>query len=262
MLSQVFRKHFIVIDMDHRVKFNQAPLIETIFQIQFPEILSISSNPPAVFQEMIRGDFPLFTQKATTNALPKAGGYPKISSVVKNYEFVNSEGYLKINLSNTFVAVSTLRYNRWEEFKSTCLDIVQKVNNVYNTNVIQRVGLRYKDLIVRSKWGMQERKWRDLIKSEYLGALAEEDESLIPRYVLDYEKMNPNGAVTHNHRELVMQLSTMEKSMLIDNDYYRIGIFKPEHIDGVAEQLHDLSSAFIQSVFTELLETAMEPVEL
>ena len=121
------------------------------------------------------------------------------------YDFVNSAGNTKINLTNTFVAVSTLSYSRWEDFKSVCMDTISKFIAIYHPGVIQRVGLRYKDLIARTKWGMEDKHWKDLIKAEYLGALAEEDENLIPRYVLDYEVVNPdNSIVSHNHRELVL----------------------------------------------------------
>jgi len=249
--------------MDHRVQFNKAPLIETIFQIQFPEILKISSEAPAVFQELIRSDYPNLSQSVITNTVARQGQGTKVLPPVKNYDFINAAGNTKVSITNTFVAVSTLNYTKWEEFKTICMDIVSKMVGVYHPNVIQRVGLRYKDLISRTKWGMERKQWKELIRAEYLGALAEVDENLIPRYVLDYEVVNPdNGIVTHNHRELVLQRSNLEKSMLIDNDYYKVGVFSSDSVDSIAEDLHNEAGFFFRNVFTQELETAMEPVEL
>ncbi len=249
--------------MDHRVKFNKAPLIETIFQIQFPEILKISSEAPVAFQELIRSEYPNLTQSVITNTVARQGQGTKVLPPVKSYDFINAAGNTKVSLTNTFVAVSTLNYTRWEEFKTICMDIVAKTVSIYQPNIIQRVGLRYKDLISRSKWGMERKQWKDLIKAEYLGALAEVDENLIPRYVLDYEVVNPNnGLVTHNHRELVLQRSNLEKSMLIDNDYYKVGVFSNEAVEIIAEDLHNEAGIFFRNVFTQELEAVMEPVEL
>lgn len=249
--------------MDHRVRFNKAPLIETIFQIQFPEILRISSEVPVQFQELIRNDYPNFSQQIVTNTVQKQGENPQVLPPLKSYEFINRNGDTKIGLTNTFVAVSSLNYTKWEDFKMICKDAVDKAISVYQPGVIQRVGLRYKDLICRSKWNMQDKRWNELIKSEYLGALAEVDEKLIPRYVLDYEIFNPETEIVeHNHRELVLQRDNLEKSLLIDNDYYKIGFFGCDDIWAMADGLHKQSGAFIRNVFTPTLEEAMEPVEL
>lgn len=249
--------------MDHRVKYNKAPLVETIFQIQFPEILKISAEQPAAFQEKIRDKYPLFNQKIINGTITPLGLPVESLPSIKNYEFLNSAGNTKVVLTNTFVAVSTLAYTQWEDFKKNCIEIVNITNDVYKLNVIQRIGLRYKDLIVRSKWALKERPWKELIKAEYLGALSEEDENLISHYVLDYEIKNPADDVyAHNHRELVQERQTLEKSLLIDNDYYRLGIFKAEDVDSISDKLHENASLFIQNVFTNQLEQAMEPLEL
>ena len=44
--------------MNKRVKYNRCPLVEVIFQLRFPTILSINSKQPADFQEKIRKEYP------------------------------------------------------------------------------------------------------------------------------------------------------------------------------------------------------------
>ena len=48
--------------MNKRVKYNRCPLVEVIFQLRFPTILSINSKQPADFQEKIRKEYPFYDE--------------------------------------------------------------------------------------------------------------------------------------------------------------------------------------------------------
>src|SRR4051794_3088983 len=51
-----------------RVIYERNPLVEVICQVRFPAILRIDVEPPAAFQEAIRGAFPAFSESAGIEA--------------------------------------------------------------------------------------------------------------------------------------------------------------------------------------------------
>ena len=62
-----------------RVRYKNSPLLEVIFQLRFPTILTINANPPVEFQEKIRNEFPYYngmiennTEKNTFSTICKA----------------------------------------------------------------------------------------------------------------------------------------------------------------------------------------------
>ena len=48
--------------MNKRAKYKNCPLVEVIFQLRFPTILSINTKQPAEFQEKIRIDYPYYDE--------------------------------------------------------------------------------------------------------------------------------------------------------------------------------------------------------
>src|SRR6266851_1582000 len=107
-----------------RVIYTTNPLEEVICQLKFPSILRIDSEPPAGFQDQVRGGYPLLQENPGLQlefpaniAKMIVGDFPSISGN-KVYQFSSVDGVWKIGLSREFVALSTSHYTRWEEFRS------------------------------------------------------------------------------------------------------------------------------------------------
>ena len=98
-----------------RVQYEMSPLAEVIFQIRFPNILRISSEEPSAFQEIIRKDYPILSVN-NNETVVEVNGQRQSAGTTKNYQFVSSDGRSKFNLTNSFIAYSTLKYVRWELF--------------------------------------------------------------------------------------------------------------------------------------------------
>ena len=106
---------------DNRYLYARPPLVETICQLRFPTILSIGAKEPAEFQEAIRADFPRYAVRSEYPAPRLTGvGTPNPSlqqqTPVTNYNFISQDGKWKINLTHSFIALSTIKYRQWEEF--------------------------------------------------------------------------------------------------------------------------------------------------
>ena len=106
--------------MNKRVKYKNCPLVEVIFQLRFPTILSINTKQPAEFQEKIRRDYPYYDEgieeqnELLLNANGKAAQVKTNQN--KNYSFISIDETYKVNLTSTFIAISTRKYTQWEEF--------------------------------------------------------------------------------------------------------------------------------------------------
>lgn len=159
-----------------RVHFNNAPVHEVICQLRFPTILSINTTEPADFQEAIRDEFPRYAKKQE-NLPPKvirtADGKAQVQpqAPLTNYHFLSTDGRWKINLTRDFIALSTLSYTSWEEFAAHLDKTLASFIKLYRPAYFQRVGLRYVNIFSRTKLGLTDYEWTDLIAPSYTGPL-------------------------------------------------------------------------------------------
>lgn len=251
---------------DQRVKYEKSPLVEVIFQLRFPTILSINSKQPVDFQEKIRKRFPYFEegieQQNEFLITPNTGETKVRTSQNKNYSFVTEDNLYKVNLTSTFIAVSTLQYTQWEDFIEVIKFVVAQFESVYEPPFYTRTGLRYIDVIQRSVYGLEQKKWSDLVKPHVLGIVAEE-ESKINSYLAEAELQDPvDGICTKEHFEFVHVNGNAEISLLIDCDYFKSEAIKSNDLFGVATSLHTHSSNFLRTAIKNDLHVAMKPVTL
>lgn len=163
-----------------RTLYANAPTHEVICQLRFPEILSINHTEPVDFQEAVRGDFPQYArlEEAAAPQISGMGGpNPKLEQLppVVNYNFISADNFWKLNLTENFIALSTLHYTSWEEFARKLDKPLAQFIQLYQPAFFQRVGLRYVNIISREKLGLAGIEWPELITSAYTGALKEPD---------------------------------------------------------------------------------------
>ena len=180
--------------MNKRVKYNRCPLVEVIFQLRFPTILSINSKQPADFQEKIRKEYPFYDEgiEEQNELLINTNGKSAQvkSSQNKNYSFVSVDKTYKVNLTSTFIAISTRKYTQWEEFSEKVRQVVKAFQETYEVPFYTRVGLRYIDVIQRSVLGLSNEKWSDLVKPHVLGVVTQFEDGM-NSYVSQAEFKDP-----------------------------------------------------------------------
>ena len=163
-----------------RSRYENAPAHEVICQLRFPTILTINSVEPADFQEAIRAEFPQYARRQDVTP-PKVTGLggpnPKVEQQppVTNYHFLSADGKWKLNLTENFIALSTLRYPGWPEFARMLDKPLASFIRIYKPAYFQRVGLRYVNLISRQRLGLEDTPWTELIAPAYTGPLQEPD---------------------------------------------------------------------------------------
>lgn len=253
-----------------RVHYNKPQLVEVICQLRFPSILAIGAREPVDFQDAVRGMFPRYAAKeehvAPKPAIP--GGKPEPARVVVNHNFISADGHWKLNLTNSFISLSTVAYPGWESFgQHFDLPLAQFIK-IYQPAFFERIGLRYVNIFSRRALELEGEPWRELISSPYLGILAEEDvdESAARKCSVDVE-INLDStcrAKIHAGPGMVKQNipnapTDPEVKFIFDLDLYMGGQIDPRMAAGGLETLHGHSTPLFQGAISDKLHGALDP---
>lgn len=247
-----------------RVIYEKNPLVEVIGQLQFPSILRISQQPPAEFQDRIRDDYPVF-EFSSGNQLPL-----EISNIMQQlgsplainqtYIFKSEDSTWQIVLNQNSITLSTIRYDRYEKFKKKFKDVISIFEEIYNPSFYSRVGLRYRNLIVRSQLNLKDVYWAELIPEHIapelhnliiaesvtasMKKLQMSDES--KQITLNHGLVIVRDAITNNEEEAYLfdtDFSTTTKVGRSDNVWDTIDIFNKMARNlfrwSINEKLHD-----------------------
>ncbi|MEG2455599.1 MAG: TIGR04255 family protein [Oscillospiraceae bacterium] len=255
-----------------RYQYTVSPLVEVICQLRFPTILSIGTREPAEFQEAIRSAFPRYVAR-TERPAPTISGAgtdaPKIEQApaIMNYNFVSEDGQWKINLTSSFIALSTVRYTRWEAFAQKLDMPLAAFIKTYQPAFFERIGLRYVNAFSRKALGLEGTPWSDLFQPSFLGALAESDvgESDVTQCSLDVEMKLPEDCRMKLHCGpglLGGGQQDPEVKFILDGDFSSTGNSSAEHIPQKLVTLHDCSTRLLRGALTSELHSAMGPTPL
>lgn len=251
-----------------RVIYGVPALEEVICQVKFPSILRIGSEAPADFQNIVRRQFPLFEEK--DQVLPE-GLPPQIAEIMsidlkakskgKAYNFISEERDWTVSLTRDFLALSTTNYSRWEDFRAHLDEPLRALHETYEPSFYTRIGLRYRDVIIPSKFGLDGVPWTELLKPFAAGALSEEsvmDEVNESESGFKISLGEGVGEVQVKHF-LAKVRGTDEPCYVIDADYFTN---IQTEINDAIEKLNVLNS-FAGRLFrwfiTDRLHNAMEP---
>ena len=242
-----------------RVKYLKSTLHEVIFQVRFPKILKLTEEAPSAFQERIIEKYPIYSVQ-NNETVVEFNGKQQQQMNEKNHCFISQSGRTKINLTSSFIAVSTLEYDRWEMFKEEIKRILNIFYDCYTIPGIQRIGLRYINIINRGELGLSDKPWSELFDANVLGPLSSQDD--IANYKTEFVLKLSDECYINRHYELVRKQATNGLSLMLDCDYYYTGFFKTGSISDYSDKLHALSQKFIEESHKEVLLNAMQPQEL
>ena len=253
-----------------RFHYARSPLVEVICQLRFPTILSIGANEPAAFQEAIRKDFPKYMtrQEQMPPKMVKKGNGTVLEpqKPVTNYHFISEDGRWKINLTQNFIALSTLTYQRWEDFATRLDQPLAQFIQIYQPAYFERIGLRYVNAVSRQRLGLTDLLWDDLIQSPYLGILGEPDvdEKTVNKCAVDIETRLSDGCHLKLHAGpglLGGGKKDPEPKFILDQDLSSAGQITAEEIPQRLDQLHQYAGGLFHGAITDELHEAMGPVK-
>lgn len=250
-----------------RIIYQQNPLDEVICQLRFPPVLKIEKDIPAGFQEALRKDYPLFQQQAAAlqaPALPEQVSQMLASLIpqptAKAYEFSSADERWKVTLSRDFLALTCSRYERWEHFKAHLAAAVGALLDQYSPAFYMRIGLRYRNLILRSKLGLEEVGWGELLHPQVAGLLNSEIAGEIDgiSHQLSLRLQQYEAKVTIQHGAAKVQ-DTQEECYYIDADFFTNRKTAIDEGNNVLDFFNGQSGKLFRWFITDRLHRAMEP---
>jgi len=256
-----------------RVVYKKNPLINVICQLRYPPILRIDSEVPSQFQEAIRSDYPLYNERTEVQHEIAAGMKPQFpqeinvqltrTGITKNHEFCSENGVWRINLTRTFLSISTSEYHRWEDFVQRFSSSSKKFLEIYNPPFFTRLGLRYVDIFDRSKLGLEDAHWTDLLQSYSLGLLSSSVSKEVKSCESVYEiKLSDSESIVRIATSLVIDARTSRECYMVDSDFYTPKRTPPDKAFDKLEFLHQRATRLIRWIITDKLHNAMEPQEI
>lgn len=255
-----------------RYSYANCQLQEVICQLRFPTILSINEKAPADFQEAVREAFPLYSVNQDRPA-PKLVdlGSPNArleqAAPVTNHAFMSSTGIWKLNLTQDFIALSTLRYNGWEDFAQRLDRPLAEFIRLYHPAFFSRMGLRYVNIFSRRALQLEGRPWRELFQPACLGPLAEEDvdEAATGKCSVETEMGFRDGTRLKLHAGPGLlkrgQQQDPEVKFILDIDCSAAGQLEGGQVPERLGHLHAHASHTFQGAIGQELHEAMGPVE-
>lgn len=255
-----------------RVRYAKNPLVEVVAQVRFPRVLEIDDQLPSDFQRAIREDYPLLeTQELALSVLigqdPNkimADDLPK--RVV--YHFIAPDRVWRISLSSEFIALTCDKYEQWEDFRPRMMAALEVVAKLYSVTHWTRMGLRYRDLIIREDIGLKDVPWRELIAPFLLGltvadGLAEGD---IPETDVlaaqSYVSFQLEDCVLGLRHGIVRKEQTGEQAYMIDADFYLDSQVAELNLDAIEQHLdrfHANAGAVFRGCIQQRLHNTLDP---
>ncbi len=250
-----------------RVLYDNNPLELVICQLRYPTILRIDAEPPAAFQDAIRGRYPLLRQ--TSGPSLPAELPPEVKALVGRlspgpaetaYDFTSDDERWTIGLTRDFIALTTRRYERWQEFKDRLRELLQVFAEQYHPAFFGRVGLRYRDVITPSALGLEGQAWSEMLQPQIAGELvnpqvAQAAEQCTRELTL---KLEPEGRV-HIQHGIAERSDTKERTYLIDADFFTEERTSLEDAYNKLDNFNRHAGRLFRWCITEQLHTALGP---
>ncbi len=252
-----------------RTLYSTNILFEVIFQARFPQILKISNEEPANFQDVIRKKgFPGIQIKHSE--LP---GY--LPDILKKslgseaqYFFLSEDGDYKASLTKDFIALSCTKYTNFKDFETRLRTVLEIFEQMYEPGAYTRIGLRYRNLANKEVLGEKCKDVRKFIPE----SIAPELKNDIGEEVTGFEKMIQltDNQCSTNIRYLLGKFSGTFGNYRINNEEsYIIDIdcFTEEKVRDVTKVLNRAklyNELYIRNIFhaatTSALIEAMGPI--
>jgi len=177
----------------------------------------------------------------------------------QGYEFLSPDESWTLVLTRDSLALTAKHYETWEIFKAHLEAPMSAVIENYTPAFFTRIGLRYQNLIQRSKLGLSGVAWSELLKPHISGLLAEPDLDVGASQCVAVVRFgDENGQVRIQHG-LVQSADNSEECYLIDSDFYSERRMPTNEALGTLDFFNAQSGRLFRWCIHNRLDVAMEP---
>jgi uncharacterized protein (TIGR04255 family) len=255
-----------------RVLYASNPLDQVICQLRFPPVLRIDAEPPAGFQEQIRADYPFYESKPALRLPP---GIPAdVAQLVapdlpfagqKSHVFGSRDRVWNLTLTREFLALTCRAYERWERFRDRLAGPFEALLREYRPAFFTRIGLRYRDVIRRSRLGLVDTSWSELLepwvsgllgKDEVAGDVEDTRTACLLRLPEGWGRVQLNYGLAIEERD---SEPNREVVFLIDADFYTQEQTESPHVRERLDHLNRQSGLLFRTCIRDRLHLALGP---
>ena len=253
-----------------RVFYTEAPLAQVVCQLRFPQILRIDSQPPAEFQERIRGLYPLLerAQVQLPIDIPQEMAHLiGMTGAAGAFAFKTEDRLTTLSLASDSLSLATTQYRRWENFSTLLMPAIDALIDIYRPSFFQRVGLRYVNMIDRERLGLAKKSWSKLLRREVVGELylAEMEKSAV-EFARNIRLNGHDGfALFFQHglaRRRVLNAPPQPASYRLDFDFYREGKTEADHVKPTIDILNSIVGRAFRWTISDVLHNALKPTPI
>lgn len=132
-------------------KWKNAPVMYTVAQVRFNQILTIESYVPAIQEKLRAKGFPDF-RKEVINVLgiplAQSESHTPTVQTVNRFAFGNIDRTAGFLLESNALSFQATDYDTFEKFSECMSSVLTIVNETISIGFIERVGIRYLDAVI------------------------------------------------------------------------------------------------------------------
>jgi len=242
-----------------RVIYKCNPLTEVICQVRFPRLLLLEDKLPTQFQQLISNEYPHLEELRSQEIDVNSKSETKVISEKPLFRFISRDHIWQFTIASDFLSITTNQYEKWEDFEDRLNNLLGKFLQIYDKiDIFTRIGLRYKNLIVKSKLGLNDRNWDQLVNTKLLGSLADP--------IINANIIRANSVLLMNLNEgdkLLIQHGLVEKEnescYLIDSDFFLEKSVELDDAKNTLRRFNKKSGCVFKWCIQDDLYRAMEP---
>ncbi|BAY10411.1 TIGR04255 family protein [Calothrix sp. NIES-2098] len=152
---------------DELLRLENAPLVYVLAQVVFNPILLMEDFIPTIQEKLRRKGYIKYKYAPTQEIVL---GKDVQVSVLNRWIFSNKNEQESVVISQNFIVLETSNYDVFDTFIKTFQDIIIIFEDITKPEFIERIGLRYVDLIRKKK----EETFSDYLQPGLLGVSAEQ----------------------------------------------------------------------------------------
>lgn len=266
--------------LEKRVTYLNNPLAEVVCQVRFDSVSIDADQVKVIAEKLTALGYPLHLHEEVAMVAIHVGAqgvkHEGEQAPQKFHHFVSKDRFWKVSVTNEFIALTSLKYETWEDFQKRLTQALATVQEVLDLKNCQRIGLRYRDIIDRERLGLQGQPWIELLSPFVIGPLGAldltEDGKSVPES--DVETLAFQTILTLDDCKVLLQgglihaVDSNRKAFMIDTDFFCEGddahncFVDSEKFLSTLERLHKNAGALFSAIIKEPLHHALQPSPL
>lgn len=146
---------------------NRSILKTVVCQLRYSDILAITADTPAAFQNKVRRSFPKFDRQ-NSFVVALVDGKPAPQPAGTFWRFATDDEAYILSLADGAIGLEARKYTNFQDFEPHLNLAIEALNEVYEPKEFTRVGLRYINEIVRIKPHSGELDWSEWVNPDLM----------------------------------------------------------------------------------------------